>query len=244
MPDPALECPLCHGSAHNEPSYEGSYDLDVSHIVFIRKFGRCENYQCGAVFFEDYVTDRSGDENWEVELERAGENAEQRRKELLETPLYQSVLQARETNDPLVLKDRETMKQAKEIEGQLEQNDINLATFAEHMRNFAWVDTDGITEWVTSNWLPPNFAEKNLKIDSGMSRPAIRRDIPEEDRSLWQSPEPDTFEAGQKVIHPAWGEGVIVEGNAEGETLVTIEFPEQGVRKLDIRFAKLKAPRA
>jgi len=48
------------------------------------------------------------------------------------------------------------------------------------------------------------------------------------------------FEEGQAVVHQLWGKGRVVEGNTEGGTIITAEFPEQGTKRMDLRFAKLE----
>ncbi|MBW3625775.1 MAG: DUF3553 domain-containing protein, partial [Armatimonadetes bacterium] len=38
----------------------------------------------------------------------------------------------------------------------------------------------------------------------------------------------------------AWGKGTVVEGNRDGGTIITAEFPKTGKKKMDLRYAKLE----
>ncbi|MSP11952.1 MAG: AAA family ATPase [Chloroflexi bacterium] len=50
------------------------------------------------------------------------------------------------------------------------------------------------------------------------------------------------FRAGDKVIHPTFGEGVVVESkpSSDGDTEVTVAFPQGGVKRLLASYARLK----
>lgn len=232
------ECPLCHGQGDSIESFRGAYDQDVSHLTFDRLFYRCKTRGCGAVFFFDELIKQEEDPNWEAEREQEIQEAEARRLEMHDSEVYQTMMKAREENDTVITKDRELMKQVKEIENKITKEQEELETFPERMRNFRWEEPEKISEWVASLWLPPSFAEKSVASTFGMSRPKIRKDIPDEERAQWQEEGP-TYKEGQKVVHQAWGEGKVVEGNDDGGTIITAEFPKQGRKRMDLRFAKL-----
>ena len=233
------ECPLCHGPGESIDSFRGAYDQDVSHLTFDRLFYRCTSPGCRAVFFFDELIKQEADPNWEAEREEEIHAAESRRMEMQDSDVYQNMMRAREENDTLITKDRDLMKQVKEIENKIAKEQEELESFPDRMRNFQWEEPARIEEWVSSQWLPPSFAEKSVATTFGMSRPAIRKDIPEAERAQWRDDGP-TYKEGQTVIHKAWGQGKVIEGNDDGGTIITAEFPKQGKKKMDLRFAKLE----
>jgi hypothetical protein len=234
------ECPLCHAWGNPLESFGGAYDHDKYHIEFERTFYRCEGSKCGAFFFYDELTRQSDDPNWKEELSQKEEETHAHKQELLDSDVYQSMLRGREENDVTITKDRDLMKQVKEINEEIQRDQENLEGFMNQMRNFSWEDDEAIRKWTASNWLPPSFAEKSLAATFGMSRPLIRKDLPDETRAEMLKDDGPTFRQGQTVLHGAWGKGRVVEGNDDGGTIITAEFPEKGVKKMDLRFAKLE----
>jgi hypothetical protein len=218
----------------------GSYDQGENHINFERIFYRCEKPKCGTVFYFDELTGRSEDLHWEEEREQEIERVEARRQEMLDTDVYQNMIRAREESDATITKDRELVKQVKEIDVSLAKDQEELDSFMDRMRNFTWEDFPELQQWIQTNWLPPSFAEKTLALTFGMSRPTLRKDLPEEERALLMKDEGPHFEEGQTVVHQAWGKGKVIEGNTGGGTIITAEFPKQGKKKMDLRFAKLE----
>lgn len=233
------ECPLCHEKGKLEKEFQGSYDVDTSHLTFIRRLYRCPDPNCGAVFFYDELLRQEEDPQWEDERNQEIKDAESRIQELQKSEAYHMMVRAREENDPLVTKDRELMKQVKEMEGILAKEREDLESFPQRMRNFRWDQPEEVNEWVEARWLPPIFAEKGLNSHFGMSRPAIRKDIPDEELALWREDNP-TYKEGQTVVHQTWGKGKVVEGNSEGGTIITAKFPKKGTKKMDLRYAKLE----
>ena len=58
-----------------------------------------------------------------------------------------------------------------------------------------------------------------------------------------QKPKSDdtNYRTGDRVVHPAWGEGMIVMAqDLEGDQMLTISFPNQGLKKVKKSFAKLR----
>lgn len=50
-----------------------------------------------------------------------------------------------------------------------------------------------------------------------------------------------SYKTGDKVLHPTWGEGMIVMAtDLDGDQMLTISFPEQGLKKVKKSFAKLR----
>ena len=64
--------------------------------------------------------------------------------------------------------------------------------------------------------------------------------MPEEERAQLLPEGGPTYAKGQAVLHKTWGRGEVVEGNDDGGTIITAEFPSQGRKKMDLRFAKLE----
>ncbi|MFM8387987.1 MAG: hypothetical protein ACKOA5_01930, partial [Actinomycetota bacterium] len=51
------------------------------------------------------------------------------------------------------------------------------------------------------------------------------------------------FRVGEDVVHPTFGEGVIIDLNVgRGRTEATIRFRDKGTKTLDLAWAPLKRP--
>jgi len=236
------ECPLCPGKGRFITTFQGAYDHAVNRITFQRHFFRCQRPKCGAVFYFDEFIRQDENTHWKAEHIEAMERFEQRREELLDTEVYQTMMRAREESNDIVTKDRALAKQVKEIDTMIAQEKEDLENFNENMRNFEWVDNAAIENWIESNWLPPSFAEKSMDSDFGMSRPLLRNDLPQEVREEWQrDDENPCYQEGQPIHHELWGTGKVLSGNLNGGTIITAEFPQQGKKTMDLRFAKIQA---
>ena len=55
----------------------------------------------------------------------------------------------------------------------------------------------------------------------------------------------DDIEEGNLVRHPKWGEGSVLHRTGSGETAkAVVVFPEEGMKKLMLKYAKLKRIKA
>ena len=240
MDSQTRECPLCHGEGLIERIYEGSFDHGIEHVTFTRRFYRCTSRSCGAVFYADEQRGRQETDRWQSELETETMEMHIRRQELSDRDAFRLMVEAREIANDTITKDREMVKQFKEIEKAIASEEESLAAFMERMRNFAWTDPESIDEWVKENWLPPSFADRSLDQDFGMSRPTLRKDLPAEERALLSRADKPVFVEGQEVVHSAWGRGKFVVGNTDGGSLITAEFAAQGAKRMDLRYANLE----
>ena len=63
-----------------------------------------------------------------------------------------------------------------------------------------------------------------------------------ENRPAWAQGSVAGFRPGQRVRHPKFGTGVIIEAVNKGESArLTINFGKAGIKELDTAFAKLEA---
>jgi DNA helicase-2/ATP-dependent DNA helicase PcrA len=52
---------------------------------------------------------------------------------------------------------------------------------------------------------------------------------------------PKKLRAGMMIVHPVYGEGLVVRREGEGEDAkITVSFPRHGMKKLIEKYAKLK----
>ena len=231
------DCPLCSGMGTAVNYALGTYDYDQTRYRIRRIFYRCETSPCEAVFFLDSIVAQTIDPDWEEDLARCERDFEANRRELVAIDVYQRMLQAVEANDATVTKDRGLRKQVREIDHKIAEEQEKVDSFSRRMRNFSWDDPESHQRWVHENHLPPNFAEKELDIDFRMSRPSLRYDYIE-DETRRGSERETIFQKGQSILHRMWGRGRVVIGNTDGGNLVTVEFPEQGQKRMDLRFSE------
>jgi DNA helicase-2/ATP-dependent DNA helicase PcrA len=71
-------------------------------------------------------------------------------------------------------------------------------------------------------------AEIKENINSNWS--AFGNNIKKEDNN-------NLFEVGDSVEHPKWGQGIVVQIKADE---VSVAFPEQGIKKLSLKYAPIK----